>query len=119
MSDRVNDQKQYFELKTFLTEQLTKLGFAVKSERTKGLGGSIEFEKDDFLIKLVYDLRDQMLFLDTSKDGKPTGKASFSTGKGLETTFFPKLNEILATQGLEIEIPTKSGGILSKLFGKT
>ena len=118
MGDRVNDQKQFFELKTVLTEQLANLGFTVKSESTKGLGGSIEFEKDDLLIKLVHDLRDRMLFLDTSKDGKPTGKASFSTGKGLETTFFTRLNEFLAKQGLEVEAPTKSGGFLSKLFGK-
>lgn len=118
MSDRVNDQKQYSALKTVLTEQLTRLGFGVKSESTRGLGGSIEFEKDDFLIKLVHDLRDQMLFLDTSKNGERTGKASFSTGKGLESNFFTKLNEILAAQGLEVEVPTKSGGFLSKLFGK-
>jgi hypothetical protein len=113
-----DDQKQYFELKTVLTEKLTGLGFTVKSESTKGLGGSIDFEKDGFLVELVFDLRDRMLFLDTSKDSQPTGKASFSTGKGLETTFFTKLNEILATQGLEVEVPTKSGGFLSKLFGK-
>ena len=68
MDDRVKDQKQYFELKTVLTEQLTKLGFTVKSESTKGLGGGIDFEKDGFLVELVYDLRDRMLFLETSKD---------------------------------------------------
>ena len=113
-----DDQKQYFELKTVLTEKLTNLGFTVKSERTKGLGGSIDFEKDDFLVELVFDLRDRMLFLDTSKDGEPTGKASFSTGKGLEATFFTKLNEILAPQGFKVEIPAKSGSFLSKLFGK-
>jgi hypothetical protein len=113
----MDDQAQYFELKKVLTEKLTALGFTVKSVSTQGLAPSIDFEKDGFLVELGFDLRERTLSLDTSKDDKSTGSAYFSSGKGAETAFFTKLNELLATEGLKVEVPT-TGGFLSKLFGK-
>ena len=117
MDEYAKAQAQFFELKKVLTEKLTSLGFTVKSESTTGLAPSIDFEKGGFLVKLAYDYRDRMLFLDTSKDDKATGRASFSMDKGMQTTFFTKLNEILAAEGLKVEIPA-AGGFLSRLFGK-
>ena len=110
-------QSQYFELKKVLTEKLTALGFTVKSISTQGLAPSIDFEKDGFLVKLGFDLRDRRLTLDTSKEGQSTGSTHVPSGKDAEKAFFTKLNELLATEGLEVEAPTK-GGFLSKLFGK-
>ena len=118
MDDYGKAQAQFFGLKKVLTEKLTALGFTVKAESTTGLAPSIDFEKGGFLVKLSYDYRDRMLFLDTSKADKAAGKASFSMGKGMETTFFNKLNELLAPEGLKVEAPAKSSGFLSKLFGK-
>ena len=117
MDDYAKGQALYFELKEALTKKLTALGFTVKSESTTGLAPGIDFEKGGFLVKLGLDYREKTLTLNTSKDGKSTGSAYISTGKGAETTVFTKLNELLAAEGLKVEIPA-AGGFLSKLFGK-
>ena len=113
-------EKQYYEYKKVLTETLTALGFAAQPEDTKGLGRSIDFVKDGFQLSLIFDLRDQMLFLQARKDGKSAGHATISSRDSTKD-FEKKLNEILAPQGMQVEIPAvvaKSGGLLSKLFGK-
>ena len=114
-------EQLYYEYKRILEEKLTALGFTTQPENTAGLGRSITFEKDNFQVSLVFDLRDQMLFLQARKDGKSAGNASFSNTGNSETNFYTKLNSILDKQGMKIEVPAppaKSGGFLSKLFGK-
>jgi hypothetical protein len=113
----MDDQAQYFELKKVLTEKLTALGFTVGAISTQGLAPSIAFEKDGFQVTLGFDLRDRRLTLDTRKDGQRTGSTHVPSGKGAEAALFTKLNELLATEGLQVEVPVK-GGFLSKLFGK-
>jgi hypothetical protein len=114
-------ENQYHEYKQILKEKLEALGFTTQPEDTAGLGRSLAFVKDGFQVHLVYDLRDKLVTLQASNDGKLAGRAYFYDAASIKKDFFVKLNEILAPQGLQVEIPAavaKSGGFLSKLFGK-
>jgi hypothetical protein len=113
-------EKQYFEYKKVLTEILTALGFTTQPEDTTGLGRSIAFVKEDLRLSLVFDLRDQMLFLQSKKDNKSAGHATIYSKDSMKD-FEQKVNGILTPQGFEIEVPAKyakTGGFLSKLVGK-
>ena len=125
-------EKQYHEYKQILQESLEPLGFAAQPENTAGLGRSIAFTKDALQMTLIYDLRDKLVILQGKKDGKLVTKgAYFYDAASIKKNFENKLNEILAAQGFPVEAPAptppapgsgakpeKSGGFLSKLFGK-
>jgi hypothetical protein len=113
-------EKQYAEYKQILEEILTELGFSTQSENTTGLSRSVSFVKGSFQLQLVFDLRDQIVILQANKDGKSAGRTSLSNVDGIKD-FETKVNKIISPQGFEIEVPAsleKSGGFLSKLFGK-
>ena len=117
-------EQLYYEYKQILEEKLPALDFKAHPESTAGLGRSITFEKDDFQIQWVFDLRDQILTLQAvqpKKEKRLAGRVLFSSSAKLKSDFLQELNGILANQGLKIEIPAppeKSGNFLSKLFGK-
>jgi hypothetical protein len=112
----------YLAYKQILEDKMTALGFTAIRESTAGLARGITFEKNGFEVSWGYDHREQTLTLTAKKDGQKAGYHYFNSSN-IKTNFPNALVEIMSAQGFEIEAPAppvmeKSGGFLSKLFGK-